>query len=129
MTRIRLTAFLAVILAALSSPGHAANVGAAECVAKAADLASGSVYTNVCRSLIHVGKCTSTRADKDAWSCDYVMYSPGDSFSVAGDQKVKILACRPEFGNCVQAVRCLPTRAPATEKSVIAAAKKCGIDF
>jgi hypothetical protein len=50
------------------------------------------------------------------------MYSLADSFSVAGDQKVKILACRPEF-------RRLATRAPASEKAVIAAAKKCGIDF
>src|SRR3954471_6616657 len=126
---IRLAAVLVLALVGLAVPGRAANVGAAECVAKAAAVTTGSTYTNVCRSLIHVGKCTSAQGHGDAWSCDYAMYSPGESFSVAADQKVKVLACRPEYGNCVHAVRCLATSKATTEISVVATAKKCGIDF
>jgi hypothetical protein len=117
------------LLAGFSLPSRAANIGAPECLARTTSLADGMKYTNVCGSLIHVGKCTSAGSGRDAWSCDYVMYSPGDSFSVAGDQKIMIRACRLEFGNCVRAVRCIPTAARAPETSVIAAGRKCGIDF
>src|SRR3954447_4282558 len=126
MTRmIRLHAVLVLALVGLAVPGQAANDGGAVCTPRGAALAEGATYTNVCRSLIHVGKCTSAQGDGDAWSCDYAMYSPGESFSVAADQKVKVLACRPEYGNCVHAVRCLAKSTAATEISVVAAAKKC----
>lgn len=128
MTRVGL-AFLIVTLAAPALPAHAANVGAPDCVARVAAADAGVTYTNVCRSLIHVGKCISDGADGDAWSCVYVMYSPGESFSVAADQKLKLQACRAESGNCVRAVRCFSSSEPGTEKSVIAMARKCGIEF
>lgn len=129
MKPLALSAAAALLAAGLAAGGEAASFGSAECLGRATDAANAVTYTNVCRSLIHVGRCTSARGAGEPWSCDHLMYSPGESFSVAGDRVVKIRACRADLGNCVRAVRCIGDSRAATETAVLAAAAKCGVEF
>ena len=65
---------------ALARPGHAGRSDANDCMRESTDGAGGRIFTNICRSLVPVGSCHNDGQLDGGWSCDYTMYSPGETF-------------------------------------------------